>query len=414
VMAPTRELCQQIAVEAEKFAPTVNAKVIAVYGGVPKGDQLRACKAGCDVLIATPGRLLDLAFGQPEKGHKPAVSLENVNYLVLDEADRMLDMGFEEDIRAIADRCKPTGTPEEAGGATGPKAGTKRQTLFFTATWPKEVKATAASLTSQEAVQISIGQGAGGDKLTANQNVEQRVMAMEEEEKIAKLWEVLEKDLKVGETALVFAAMKATCNDLEREFRRGKNLWCKAIHSGKEQWDRDAALSEFREHTARPNPTQKAILIATDVASRGLDIPGVALVIVYDFGKALHSANNGGVESYVHRIGRTGRAGRKGKAVTFFTKEDCGAMELIELLKRANQNIPKELEDVANSEWYTRWEKKRKTMRFKPRDYGGGKGGGKDKGKGKGKDFGGGKGKGKDSGGGGKGGKGKGGGRGFG
>ncbi|CAE8636167.1 unnamed protein product, partial [Polarella glacialis] len=153
VLAPTRELAQQIAGEAVKFAPTVRAKVVSIYGGVPKGDQVRELKKGCDVLIATPGRLLDLAGGDPSKNIKPSVQLVAVTYLVLDEADRMLDMGFEPDIRKIVNQCPSTGLPEEGGGATGLLAGSMRQTLFFTATWPKAVQETASAFTSKEAVQ---------------------------------------------------------------------------------------------------------------------------------------------------------------------------------------------------------------------------------------------------------------------
>jgi len=288
-----------------------------------------------------------------------------------------------------------TGKPSEAGGATGPSSGTKRQTLFFTATWPKDVRATAASLTSQDAVQVRIGQGADGDTLTANKNVLQRVEVMEDHQKFGRLIEVLENDLKGGETAIVFAAQKITCDDLEQDLQRkftsaglGRGMWCKAIHSGKDQWVRDEALAKFRELTAAPKASQRGILVATDVAARGLDIPGVAMVIVYDFGRGFN-AQNGGVESYVHRIGRTGRAGRKGRAVTFYTSEDNGAVELAELLKGAEQEVPAALAEIADDEANNRWYKKSYRK-------GGGKGKGKGKGKGGGK---GGKGKGKSKGG---------------
>jgi len=116
---------QQIAAEAEKFAAAAGARVVVLYGGVAKGDQVREAKQGADIVIATPGRLLDLAAGAPERGLPPAITMENVGYLVLDEADRMLDMGFEPDIRKIAEQCKASGKAEEA------LAGSKRQTLFF-------------------------------------------------------------------------------------------------------------------------------------------------------------------------------------------------------------------------------------------------------------------------------------------
>merc|ERR1719215_756047 len=307
--------------------------------------------------------------------------MEKVTYLVLDEADRMLDMGFEPDIRKIVEQCPPTGDPAEGGGATGPKAGTKRQTLFFTATWPQDVRSTAASLTSNTAVQVRIGQGCDGDKLTANKDILQTIEVMEESEKLERLVAVLDKKLKDGDTAMIFAAMKHGCDDIEKGLQKraagsGRPMWVKAIHSGKDQWVRDESLAQFRELTAKPKKNTRAVLVATDVASRGLDIPGVALVVVYDFGRALKSAQNGGVESYVHRIGRTGRAGRRGKAITFFTREDAGAMELIELLKDAGQNVTAGLEELASSEYYERAEREAKAAYFKK--------GGWRKGKGKG------------------------------
>jgi len=137
------------------------------------------------------------------------------------------------------------------------------------------------------------------------------VEVLQEWEKAARLKELLQHELKEGETCIVFAGMKRICDELTQEVQRANlGLWCKTIHSGKEQWDRDEALAKFRELTKGTNG-QRGVLIATDVAARGLDIPGVAMVVIYDFGRALQSGANGGVESYVHRIGRTGRAGRR-------------------------------------------------------------------------------------------------------
>jgi len=400
VIAPTRELVQQIAIEADKFACAVCARVVVMYGGVPKGDQVREAKQGADIVIATPGRLLDLSDGAIERGMPPAVSLENVNYLVLDEADRMLDMGFEPDIRKIAEKCKPSGKSEEGGGATGPLAGTKRQTLFFTATWPKEVQRTARSLTSREAVNISIGQGADGDKLSANPMVKQTVFMLHFHEKPAKLHEIIKTELGPGQTCLVFAGQKHTCDTLEYDIKNNRDYgfkpWCRVIHSGREQWAREEALNQFRSLTADKGE-QRAILVATDVAARGLDIPGVAMVIVYDFGKS-KLGDGASVESYVHRIGRTGRAGKSGKAFAFFTDEDSGATQLVEVLEGAGQTVPQALKSLGDAEWYKNMEKENKKNWYRNRGKGFGKS--KGKGKGKGKDGkGGGKGGGKSKGG---------------
>lgn len=245
--------------------------------------------------------------------------------------------------------CPPTGKPEEGGGAGGPLAGTKRQTLFFTATWPKSVQQTADAFTARDAIQVSIGQGATGDKLTCNPKVKQTVIVMDEEEKFEKLKEIL-SEMPPGQTAIVFAGMKAICDKLVTDLQKTKlGLWCRTIHSGKDQWVRDESLQTFKQMTMAEGG-QRAVLVATDVAARGIDIPGVYLVVVYDFGRALHSGQNGGVEGYVHRIGRTGRAGKSGRAFTFFTRQDRGAWELCELLRGANQEVPAALADLSWSE----------------------------------------------------------------
>ncbi|CAE8588676.1 unnamed protein product [Polarella glacialis] len=354
VLAPTRELAQQIAAEAEKFAVVAGARIVSIYGGVPKGDQIRQLCSGVDVLIATPGRLFDFSDGNPERSPGMSISLAAVSYLVLDEADRMLDMGFEKDIRAIVEQCPATGKPEEGGGAFGPLAGTARQTLFFTATWPKEVQRTAASLTSKGAIQVRIGQGTDGDKLTANKSVVQKVYVLKQIDKLSRLKSVLQKELGPGETAFVFAQTRKTCDFLEKELwdqREDLSIgtWCRTIHSHRAQHIRDATLETFRQLTAGKDNGRKGILVATDVAARGLDIPGVALVVVYDFQGGGLGADSG-VESYVHRIGRTGRAGKTGKAFTFFTKDDAGAAQLVELLEGAGQKVPGDLRHLGEKD----------------------------------------------------------------
>jgi len=354
VLAPTRELCQQIAGEAEKFSVAANTKVASLYGGVPKGDQIRQLKLGADIVIATPGRLLDFCTGDLGKGLSPLVSLERVTYLVLDEADRMLDMGFEPDIRKIAGQCAKPGRPEQGGAAFGNASGTARQTLFFTATWPTAVQRTAASLTCQAAVQVRIGQGAGGDELTANANVKQVVSVVEEKQKLSLLKGIIDKELGPGETAFIFAKCRHTCDFLEQKLWDEKEdlsigTWCRAIHSKRTQWERDASLATFRSLTMGKDNGRRGILVATDVAARGLDIPGVALVVCYDFGGG-GLGQDSDVESYVHRIGRTGRAGLTGKAFTFFTEYDKGSPKFVELLEGANQKVPDMLRTLAEKE----------------------------------------------------------------
>lgn len=340
VLAPTRELAQQIGTEANKFAFVAQARVVCIFGGVSKVEHLRELKFGVDILVATPGRLVDFAIKKPGNHHEPVVALDKVAYFVLDEADRMLDMGFEPDIRKIVGLCP------EPGSATvdGPTCTINRQTLFFTATWPKAVESVARSLIRQDAVQIRIGQGAGGDKLTASKNVTQVVSVLDYGAKLAKLQEVLKNELKDGETAIVFASTKGGCDYLERAVQKSQSdVWCGATHSGKEQWERDETLAKFRALTAGEGK-KRGVLVATDVAARGLDIPGVSMVIVYDFSDG---RGNNGIESYVHRIGRTGRADKHGRAYTFFSPGEAGARDLVELLRGADQEVPKPLEDLA-------------------------------------------------------------------
>lgn len=340
VLAPTRELALQILSEAEKFLSFVKARAVVLYGGTSKGPQIGELRKGADIIIATPGRLLDFSEGVPGQGITSPISLASVSYLVLDEADQMLDMGFEKDIRKIVDKCKPTGAPEQGGGAGGSQAGSRRQTLFFTATWPEKVKMTAASLTSSSAVQVRIGQGGGGSKLTANKNVSMEFIVCEWKEKVGKLKEYLSASLGQNENTVVFAATKGACDFLERELVIS-GTWCQAIHGDKEQWQREKTLGEFRAHVASG---QRAILVATDVAARGLDIPGISLVVVYDFG----NEKGGGAEPWVHRIGRTGRAGKKGRALTFYTADDKGAAELVQMAEEANQKVPDALKEMAS------------------------------------------------------------------
>ena len=304
VLAPTRELAIQIHAECEKFCQAAGAKSVVLYGGAAKGDQLRALRSGADVVVATPGRIND--FLEPPPGFTAPVTATNAAYVVLDEADRMLDMGFEPQIKKILKLC--------------PKA---RQTVMFTATWPKSVQKIADAFTSKP-VHIQIGDG--GNKLTANKSITQHIEVLEEDEKFERCVAILKKELGKNDTCIMFAGTKRRCDFLDRRLKTAGFSSAGAIHGDKEQYERELVLNNFRQ--GRGN-----ILVATDVAARGLDIPGVAAVVVYDFPLQ--------VEDYVHRIGRTGRAGKEGKAFTFFTHENRGAAnELIEILQGADQQVP--------------------------------------------------------------------------
>ncbi|KZV58797.1 DEAD-box ATP-dependent RNA helicase 20 [Dorcoceras hygrometricum] len=298
VLAPTRELAVQIQQEATKFGSSSKIKNTCIYGGVPKGPQVRDLQKGVEIVIATPGRLIDML----ESHH---TNLRRVTYLVLDEADRMLDMGFEPQIRKIVDQIRPD-----------------RQTLYWSATWPKEVEQLARRFLFNPYKVII-----GSPDLKANHAIHQHVEIISENQKYNKLVKLLE-DIMDGSRILIFMDTKKGCDQITRQLRM--DGWpALSIHGDKSQAERDWVLSEFR---AGKSP----IMTATDVAARGLDVKDVKYVINYDF--------PGSLEDYVHRIGRTGRAGAKGTAYTFFTAANARfAKDLIKILKEAGQKVSPEL-----------------------------------------------------------------------
>lgn len=298
VLAPTRELAVQIQQEATKFGASSRIKNTCIYGGVPKGPQVRDLNKGVEIVIATPGRLIDML----ESNH---TNLRRVTYLVLDEADRMLDMGFEPQIRKIVSQIRPD-----------------RQTLYWSATWPKEVEQLARQFL-HNAYKVIIG----SPDLKANHAIRQIVEIVSENQKYKKLVDLLE-DIMDGSRILVFMDTKKGCDQITRQLRM--DGWpALSIHGDKSQAERDWVLSEFKSG-------KSPIMTATDVAARGLDVKDVKFVINYDF--------PGSLEDYVHRIGRTGRAGATGTAYTFFTAANARfAKELIAILEEAGQKVNPEL-----------------------------------------------------------------------
>ncbi|XP_014513276.1 DEAD-box ATP-dependent RNA helicase 46 [Vigna radiata var. radiata] len=303
VLSPTRELATQIQDEAVKFGKSSRISCACLYGGAPKGPQLRDIDRGADIVVATPGRLNDIL-------EMRRISLHQVSYLVLDEADRMLDMGFEPQIRKIVNEVP-----------------NRRQTLMFTATWPKEVRKIAADLLVKP-VQVNIG---NVDELVANKSITQHVEVLPLMEKQRRLEHIL-RSQDQGSKIIIFCSTKKMCDQLARTLTR--QFGAAAIHGDKSQAERDHVLSQFR--TGR-----SPVLVATDVAARGLDIKDIRVVVNYDFPT--------GVEDYVHRIGRTGRAGATGLAYTFFGDQDAKyATDLIKVLEGANQKVPPELRDMSS------------------------------------------------------------------
>ncbi|XP_067928273.1 uncharacterized protein [Watersipora subatra] len=303
-LVPTRELAQQVAKVAQEFGANSRVRNTCVYGGAPKGPQLRDLERGSEICIATPGRLLDFL----EAGK---TNLRRCTYLVLDEADRMLDMGFEPQIRKIVEQIRPD-----------------RQTLMWSATWPKEVQTLGREFL-KDYIHINIG----AQDLRANHSILQIVDVCSNYEKETKLIKLLEQILGEKENkTIIFTETKRRADELTRGMRRAG--WpAMVIHGDKSQQERDWVLKEFR--------TGKApIMVATDVAARGLDVDDVGFVVNFDMPSQ--------IEDYVHRIGRTGRAGNSGTAYTFFTADNGKlSAELIKVLTEAKQEVNPKLHELA-------------------------------------------------------------------
>jgi ATP-dependent RNA helicase DBP3 len=283
IVSPTRELACQIHDQLVQIAQPAGLTVACIYGGVSKDPQYEALKTAA-IIVATPGRLNDLI-------QEGAAKLGNVGYLVLDEADRMLDKGFEEEIRKIISMT--------------PAAG--RQTLMFTATWPQTVRDLAMTF-MKNPVKITIGDNPSGE-LRANTRITQLVEVIEPRDKQYRLIQLL-KQYQSGKNRddriLVFCLYKKEATRIE-EFIRSKGFRVAGIHGDLSQAKRTESLDAFKKGSV-------PVLVATDVAARGLDIPAVKVVINVTFPLT--------AEDYVHRIGRTGRAGQDGLAITLFTEHD--------------------------------------------------------------------------------------------
>lgn len=323
-MAPTRELAMQIAEVCCELVKALTAgdeglyPVQCIYGGVPKREQRQAItETGVDMAICTPGRLQDLV-------EESTLDLSYVQYLVLDEADRMLDMGFIDSVKALINKM--------------PKAG-KRQTCMFSATWPATVHALATKFLSEP---VHVGIGSVDEGVVANTAIRQIVEVIKnEKEKQTRLLFYLKKHYSPDKKVIIFGLYKKEIAWLETF------LWEKgyekviALQGDMSQDKRTQALADFKA-------TRKTPLIATDVAGRGLDVQDVELVINYTFPLT--------IEEYTHRIGRTGRAGKKGLAICFFCPDSKGAQDekahagdLCAILRKANQEVPKELESIAQT-----------------------------------------------------------------
>lgn len=307
VISPTRELSLQIYNESRKFAYRTPITSAVLYGGRENyRDQINKLRLGCHIAIATPGRLIDVM----NNGH---IGLDACRYLVLDEADRMLDMGFEPQIRQIVEMSNM------------PQKGT-RITAMFSATFPREIQILAQDFLMSDYVFLAVGRVG-----STSENIRQNIVWVEEHNKRHLLMDLLDGSEQDALT-LVFVETKRGCSDLAYMLQR-EGYECVAIHGDLKQMDRERHLESFRTGAA-------PILVATAVAARGLDIPNVKHVINFDL------PND--IDEYVHRIGRTGRVGNIGLATSFFNDKNRNiSHDLAELIVEANQELPDWLEDIS-------------------------------------------------------------------
>ncbi|KAK2142730.1 hypothetical protein LSH36_920g01015 [Paralvinella palmiformis] len=298
VLSPTRELALQIESEVAKYSYR-GIKCCCVYGGGNRREQIQTVSKGVEIVVATPGRLNDLI-------NNGILSLKSVTYLVLDEADRMLDMGFEPEIKKVLLDIRPD-----------------RHTIMTSATWPDGVRRLASSYLKNP-MQVFVG----SLDLAAVHSVHQKVEIIDEDLKKERLTEFLIEELGPEDKVIVFVGRKVTADDISSDLAL-QDIPCQCIHGDREQSDREQAIKDLKDGSVR-------ILVATDVASRGLDIKDITHVFNYDFPR--------NIEEYVHRVGRTGRAGRSGTAITLMTRNDWRqAKPLIEIMEEAGQRVPDEI-----------------------------------------------------------------------
>ena len=309
IMTPTRELAQQIYKECKHFVKVLNLRVCCCYGGTPLKDQIAEVKRGAEIIICTPGRMIDLLTANNGR----VTNLRRVSYLVLDEADRMFDMGFEPQVMKILDNVQPG-----------------RQTLLFSATFPRFMEGLARKVLTKP-LEIIVGA-----RSVVSSDITQIVLVLKgnEDARFMRLLAILGKqfsddpDMKV----LIFVDRQGNADEMMSMLMK-RGYPCLSLHGGKDQADRDSVIQDFKNNAAN-------IMVATSVAARGLDIKELKLVINFDCPNHM--------EDYVHRCGRTGRAGNKGVAYTF-VRPDQGkyAVEIIKALKASKVDIPKNLQSLA-------------------------------------------------------------------
>lgn len=317
ILTPTRELAIQIEESFNAYGRHLKMRNLVVFGGVKQGAQEAALKRGVDILVATPGRLLDFIS-------QGIISLKNLEIFVLDEADRMLDMGFVHDVKRIVKLL-----PE------------KRQTLFFSATFPDEIKTLANSILNNP-VKVAVAPVSA----TAD-TIQQKVYFVEKEDKLELLTHILQKD--ISDSVLVFSRTKHGADKIARKLQSHK-ISAEAIHGNKSQNQRQNALNNFKSGKTR-------ILVATDIAARGIDIDELKYVVNFELSDVS--------ETYVHRIGRTGRAGADGSSISFVDGLDLVNLKNTE--KLIGKKIPVEKEHPFHTDNLVAQKRDSNNKPFQPR-----------------------------------------------
>lgn len=311
IMTPTRELATQIHKDCKPFLKALGLRAVCAYGGAPIKDQIAELKRGAEVVVCTPGRMIDLLAANAGR----VTNLHRVTYVVLDEADRMFDMGFEPQVMKIMANVRPD-----------------RQTVLFSATFPRNMEALARK-TLIKPIEIVVG----GRSVVAPE-ITQVVEIRNEDQKFVRLLELLgnlySDDANEDARALIFVDRQESADNLLKELMR-KGYPCMSIHGGKDQIDRDSTIEDFKAGIF-------PVLVATSVAARGLDVKQLKLVVNYDAPNHL--------EDYVHRAGRTGRAGNTGTAVTFLTDtQERYSVDIAKALKQSGQEIPEPVQKMVDN-----------------------------------------------------------------
>ncbi|KAG1660989.1 putative ATP-dependent RNA helicase DDX46 [Nymphon striatum] len=305
ILTPTRELAMQISKECRKFCKVLNLHAVCVYGGTSISEQIAELKRGAEIIVCTPGRMIDMLAANNGR----VTNLKRITYVVLDEADRMFDMGFEPQVMRIFDHIRPD-----------------RQTVMFSATFPRPMEALARRILTKP-IEVLVG-----GRSVVCKDVEQHVVTLEEDQKFLKLLELLGYYTKEG-SVIVFVDKQENADALLKDLLKA-SYSCMSLHGGIDQHDRDSTIVDFKAGKI-------SILVATSVAARGLDVKHLVLVVNYD------CPNH--YEDYVHRCGRTGRAGNKGAAYTFVTSsQEKYTVDLIKALELSGSAVPQNLQQICD------------------------------------------------------------------